>query len=374
MDSKALTPKQLRTARALLVAVPLILTLLAVETSFRVLDLRGYFAPRTRDWSHALVHKRVERVKGVDIQFKPHAEFRFDYDSNPRGYFDEQNGLTYRTNQHGFRGAEFPLAKPKGTSRIMVLGDSFTFGEGVKVEHLFTTRLQEILRARAEPNVDVLNFGVSAWSTRDEINYFENAGRSFEPDLVVVVFVLNDAGPDVLDLWNDFRASYEAPFPLKYSYAASYLYSKHLRKNAGRQYIDALVGSALTEQDRWNRSLAHLSRGRQLAESIGARFAVVIFPFMYELNDSYPFLSLHELVAARCRTEQIPCLDLLPAFKGQSYTDLWVHPADQHPNEKGHAIAADAIADFLIDDRLIEPDEAPHASAGSGAPVSRTNQ
>ena len=43
-------------------------------------------------------------------------------------------------------------------------------------------------------------------------------------------------------------------------------------------------------------------------------------------------------------------LDLLPAFTGKSGPILWVHPTDQHPNEKAHAIAARQLAAILIRD------------------------
>ena len=46
---------------------------------------------------------------------------------------------------------------------------------------------------------------------------------------------------------------------------------------------------------------------------------------------------------------EISTLSLLPAFAGEDDVDLWISPTDQHPNEKGHAIAAEAIADFLAE-------------------------
>jgi lysophospholipase L1-like esterase len=337
----------------LLVCGAVLVTSLGVELCFRVLDLRGYFAPRTRDWGHAILPGRLH-TKGVEgIQFKPYASFGFRYDSNPRGYFDADNGLTYNLNRYGFRGEDFSPTKAPGTFRIIVLGDSFTFGEGVRLEDTFVAGLQELLASRSSRKIEVLNLGVSAWSTKDEIAYYENAARDFQADLVLVVFVLNDPGPEVIDLWDRFRESYEAPFPLKYSYIASFLYTRLVQKDAGRAYVESLVGSALTKKEKWEETFGHLARGQQLAQADGAKFAVVLFPFMYQLNDSYPFRPLHELVGEACRTNDIPYLDLFAAFEGQPYTDMWVHPSDQHPNEKGHAIAAQAIADFVVDDGLL---------------------
>ena len=82
---------------------------------------------------------------------------------------------------------------------------------------------------------------------------------------------------------------------------------------------------------------------------------MVIFPFMYRLDDSYPFAVIHRMVEEALREHGIPVADLFPAFEGESYTRLWVHPSDQHPNDRAHAIAARAIADLLRTEGLVEP-------------------
>src|SRR5690606_17581575 len=61
----------------------------------------------------------------------PDTQICFTYDGNPRGYFNESNTVCHTTNKWGFRGAEFDTVKAENELRIGVLGDSFTFGEGV---------------------------------------------------------------------------------------------------------------------------------------------------------------------------------------------------------------------------------------------------
>jgi len=72
-------------------------------------------------------------VPGSDFLYVnlPSAHIRFQYDSDPRLYFGPGRTVDHSTNSFGFRGAEFTRAKPPGTIRILFLGDSFTFGEGV---------------------------------------------------------------------------------------------------------------------------------------------------------------------------------------------------------------------------------------------------
>ncbi len=90
-----------------------------------------------------------------------------------------------------------------------------------------------------------------------------------------------------------------------------------------------------------------------MAMSAGAGVAVAIFPFLYSLDASYPFRPLHEMVAQFCVWNGIRVLDLFDAFEGRPYAELWVHPSDQHPNEDGHRIAAEALADFVRQEHLL---------------------
>ena len=339
--------------KLLLATSSLLITLLVFEAAFRLLDVRGFHENRTRDWEHAL-RPDEELLPHVRPMFRPNSEFTFRYDSNPRGYFDEDNGLTYRMNRHGFRGADHPMKKPRGVFRILVIGDSFTFGEGVRLEDTFVARLQAILEEQVSPRLEVLNFGVGAWNTLAEINYLRHEGVRFQPDLVLVVFTPNDTEHGGgLDLWQDFRATYEPPESLRSSYLASAVYANVARILLGRAYVDRLVRDAMAKPGTWKLTLALLRQGRRVAHAAGADYGIVIFPFMYELHEDHPLTPIHELVRKAAESAGIPAVDLLPAFHGESYTDLWVHPSDQHPNERAHAIAASAIARFLVDDGLL---------------------
>lgn len=313
------------------------------ELVCRALDVRGWHEPRTRGWKHARVAD-TERIPGVAVQFKPYSVVQYDYDSNPRRYFDAKNGLTYHMNRWGFRGADCAMRKQPGTKRIVVLGDSFTFGEGVRLQDTFCSRLETLLRHDLGEPVEVLNFGISGWATRDEILFYERMCAFFKPDLTIVAYVLNDADhAGGLDVWDNFRLQYECK-SLRRSYFASWIYASVKRRLVAQRYMKSLVQSAHADRSKWDESFAYLSTGRRIAAANGSRYLVALFPFMYSLDDHYPFLSLHQMVGGYCRQDSIPFLDLFPAFKGHPYTDLWVHPTDQHPNEIGHRLAAEALS------------------------------
>jgi lysophospholipase L1-like esterase len=61
----------------------------------------------------------------------------------------------------------------------------------------------------------------------------------------------------------------------------------------------------------------------------------------------YPYTELHALVAAFCEEQGIEHLDLLPRFLGQDERSLWVHPTDQHPNDKGQRLIGEGVLEYL---------------------------
>ena len=96
-------------------------------------------------------------------------------------------------NSHGLRDDEFSLEKPAGEIRVLALGDSFTFAQGVRFEDLYVQQLERKLRERYSPHpVQVINAGVAGYNTRHELIYLLAEGLRFEPDLVTVGFYWND--------------------------------------------------------------------------------------------------------------------------------------------------------------------------------------
>lgn len=93
-------------------------------------------------------------------------------------------------NADGQRDLERAVAKPAGTTRIIVLGDSVAVGLGIReLDDLISRQLE---RAIARPDVEVLNLAVMGYNTRGEVELLETRGLRYAPDLVVVLFVEND--------------------------------------------------------------------------------------------------------------------------------------------------------------------------------------
>lgn len=103
-------------------------------------------------------------------------------------------------NAHGLRERELPLAKPSGTERVLVLGDSFVQGAEVPVEATMPRVLERLLNARPGAPVESINAGVGGFGTSEEYLLLQHLGLQYQPDVVVLVFYL---GNDVTN--NGFR-------------------------------------------------------------------------------------------------------------------------------------------------------------------------
>ena len=101
---------------------------------------------------------------------------------------DHQTGLDYliKTNSLGLRDREFQLDELAGRRRILLIGDSVTFGTGVDADWRFSDFMQ---RALGE-DVAVINAGVPGWGNDQELLYYETIACKFEPDIVVLTFTM----------------------------------------------------------------------------------------------------------------------------------------------------------------------------------------
>lgn len=95
-----------------------------------------------------------------------------------------------RINSHGFRDHERPVAKPAGTYRIAVVGDSFTEARQVGLDDAFTSQTERALNQDpaccGNRRAEVLNFGVPGYGTAQELLLLKNRVWQFSPDLIVL--------------------------------------------------------------------------------------------------------------------------------------------------------------------------------------------
>jgi lysophospholipase L1-like esterase len=270
--------------------------------------------------------------------------------------------FNYNTNALGLRDRDYSPVKPEGVKRILMLGDSFTFGLGVPDDaKIFADILEERLNAMdiasAPHGVEVLNAGYPSTLTGDWVKSADKLVPQFKPDIVVIVFFLRD-GTQVMFIPEYFMkirehivARNEHSFWYQHSYAwrivRDNLDRHHVSSDYAQQFINAYFGNE-RETLEWQTAQRNLLHIRDVAAAHGAKTGMVIFPVLVQLNEHYPFASICDLLMNFAATHNMPALNLLGTFLGYDAPRLWVSPWDQHPNEEGHALTADAMLPFLV--------------------------
>jgi hypothetical protein len=270
-------------------------------------------------------------------------------------------------------GSEIPLRqpledKPKDidTYSVLFLGDSVTYGQGITdPSRVFVSLVADRLRAaRPVPGVaryQVFNGGIPGSLTQHWCQLFSDTSDRLRPDLVVCVFFLRDgvAGVSSVGQINDIRqgmADLAAGDSWLFRYSYTYRYFRERRELAelSRRYLGKLRDGYLGGPDQiqeWSLAQKNLLSLRRQTLRRGGRFALVIFPVLFQLDEDYPLKDVCDEIERFCRNQDIPVLSLLPTFMNKNAPSLWVSPFDPHPNERGHALAAEAIDGFL--ERLI---------------------
>jgi hypothetical protein len=110
------------------------------------------------------------------------------------GYSGWFAGVPVRINHLGFRDPrDYELKKAAGTFRILVFGDSVTFGHGAVYETTYPYLLEGKLEAwRPDVRWEVWNLGVPGYNTGQELAYLREVGTRYDPDLVIIGFYEND--------------------------------------------------------------------------------------------------------------------------------------------------------------------------------------
>lgn len=340
--------------KLLLFIIATAFTLLVLELIFRVAGIKREGIELRIDRAVTIKGKTSEPVL---YGFNTNTIFISRYASNPRGYFEPDHSISHRHNSAGWRDVEHTLDKPAHVFRILGLGDSYLWGQGVKREDICLTRLTGLLEG-AVPNkkVETINAGLPAMNTVDQRNQLLERGLAYDPNLVIVHFVLNDVeekgggeGPKV-EFFEDYLVVSGSPDWLStYSYFWSWIRQGIINEVRGRNYIQDCVASFDTDSVGWHNCQDALRDVKAICEGYDVRLLVVIFPFYHDLNGDYPFQPIHDTVSAFCKSQGINVLDLRDDYRDHRGPELWVHPTDQHPNEQAHEIAAKAIAAYLKD-------------------------
>lgn len=284
--------------------------------------------------------------------------------------------VVIETDSLGLRHTELAPPRP-GERRLLVVGDSITFGDFVAFDDTITAQLQRAL-ATAGDDLTVINAGLPGASTADELAHYLELRDAVQPDTVLVMMYLNDAQNS-----GRFYAR-EVVAWLRWSRFASWAVRRldllarrftepavpptvdpdwRERLRAGR---DLHPGDWFHDRDAydfeiynahqdfglgWNATAwtgleqlmaAFATAADQRHQRLGVALLPVHIQVLSEVGDTVP----QEHFAALCRHLDLPCLDLLPALRAAHATapELRLYYDHCHMTPAGNRLVATTLA------------------------------
>jgi hypothetical protein len=250
-----------------------------------------------------------------------------------------------RKNRLGYRERDFGS---KTGYRIVVTGDSFTWGAGIRE----TDRFSNLIDNALGEDYEVLNFGYPGRDLPEHVKALEHI-LGVSPDFILGQLFIND--------WEVRPMARPEPLPI----VRSRNLERRLRRSSilydllDEQWARLQVRSGIVEsyshymgrhlrdpQSPASRKTTDLlQRFVQIANAADVPIGFVLFPDPDSLDNPGPFQYLHDRVNAVCGEERITCLDLQRPFAA-CFSDprsMWVTRFDHHPNARANRCAAVAI-------------------------------
>lgn len=289
----------------------------------------------------------------------------------------ESQRIAYTENRFGLRDRDYPSPKPTDRLRLLILGDSFTHGTGVREDELvFPELLERELDRMSWPGkrgVDVLNGGLSGSLTQQWLRLWDKVVDDFDPDALLIVFFLRDgtklsSAGYFEELCQLIDRSAEQTALYRHSYLYRTLQDLRIRREILTAYqggFDRAYLGSDEETRPWQRAQKRLLEIRDDARARGIPVGLAVFPLLVELGEGYPFRDVVGEILAFGRDNGLATHDMLPAFLGHEAPELWVSSEDQHPNAAGHAIAARSLLPFAAELLRAAADQPPDPSTGS---------
>jgi len=343
--------------------VHLVLLVASLEVACRLGFALPYFADR-RIFHDELSWRRAwVRLRG------PGPEIRYGQDvyDTTKGWKSRPNmgpvrradGAVLSTNSHGLRGStEHPYERRSGLPRLLLVGDSFTFGEGVSDAETYASQLQRWL-----PGVDIVNMGMRGYGHDQMLILLREEGVKYAPDVVLLGFVGRDMSRNLL-AFRDYAkprfvlrrgalALTASPVPppemlLQWDWVRPRLYD-----------MASLVGQVVSEQTGLQAreeaavTAAILAEIARVAERIRAVPVVAYLPVGPELSGAPGTLAGERFLSQFCESHrEVRCFSTGPRFTEALESGVRFS-AQGHWDAAAHRVAAEAIGSYLVREHLL---------------------
>lgn len=293
-----------------------------------------------------------------------------------------------RTNNLGFRGDTHVSDVSANQYRIIILGDSFTYGFFVDNEHTFPSVMQFMLQ-KTGWDTEVVNMGIPGASIIDEISVYKKLGKHINSDWVILQFYANDIAnydsfsenieqEDVSSFWNrmvvlllnksalleaalEWSIKHQSDQAMKtspsearfdsrrYEIPGQYDYEKMLAEEQ-----NATNREAQLSRGNWDTQTEHFLQqyGKLLSELNGmvknnkTRMAFLYVPTFFQVYSDLYSDKLQQRLQLLCAQQGIPFLDATPALRLHRQKPVFLMPVDSHLSPIGLTVLAEQTANF----------------------------
>lgn len=265
----------------------------------------------------------------------------------------------------------------KNIYRILALGDSYTFGEGVELKDTYLSVLENLLKKRyGQDNIEIIKAGLPGYGTKQEVLFLKKTISDFKPNMVILGFLPKET------------SRLEEPYTYYQGYIVSSKKISHLYLIAGKLYssraknrffgkLDALIKHCYLSPQFIQSRIKYIRKKIKEKKNVKEKICMIddlnkkyslTFSLLKEYKDvclahnAQPVIVLiegnlreDEFIIKFAEDMGIPTLSLYPFFQKYSQDNIPYHfKYDLHWNNTGHRICAHALYEFLVSKNLIK--------------------
>ena len=287
--------------------------------------------------------------------------YRDTYEADEKKALQWQYDTKRTHNSLGFRDYEYSVEKPKGVFRIFVLGDSYSYGQGLEMTETYSKVLEKTLNDKyPSKHFEVINSSFLGLDTEKEFQRLKNEGIRLSPDMVILGYCLNDPSHNSgITQWREeeekekIKILFNNKRLLEISDLYWFLKMKVDELLSTRIFTRSFLKLYDKNSQGWKDFENSFNKICILTKEKDIPLLVVIFPYFYQLNENYPFSRAHSQIKELCGKNGVKVLDLFDSYMGIPDKSLWVKttlPINTHPNAKAHQIAASEIFNEISKD------------------------
>jgi hypothetical protein len=322
--------RRARAAEAALVLGSLAVALAGAEVALRVTDRfrPPSHPPRCGYWDPSICGMYAENPD-YGYALRPSTVTEYLYPE------DDPRRLAVVSNRRGFRD-ERELDEPDVRHRVLVLGDSFVFGEGVEAHERFTDRMEDLLGFRVD------SAGMTGWGPDLMLRALEAVDAEADPDVVLLCLYTHD-----FRRVHPLYAGIGFRIP-RYELRDGALVTVPYPEPSLWQRLRILWALSPVrrswESGMWDLHRAILERFRALSAERGFSLGIVFLPGR---ADTAPDLERREWLAAYCEEQDVAFLDLTGPVLERPRDEVFIAGGNPHWNPAGHALVAAVLGPFV---------------------------